>query len=212
MKKLIATGFLLLLLHICKGQTNVFPADGNAGVGTTAPENSEGWDKVLEVKGNLHAKALVSSANIITGVWVHNTGFYGAPAGGMAGTYTNHPYSLITNKIARMTIATDGSVGIGTTVPTEMLELNGNVFINAENHGLIIDEGGKRRVGFIKYGGREGGVWRTANTRFEIGRVDVSALPGSPQTFTTDILIDGAGNVGVGTFNPLERLSVNGKI
>ncbi|MBO9620539.1 MAG: hypothetical protein J7539_16060 [Niabella sp.] len=37
MKKVILTGCAMLLLAIVNGQTNVFPADGNVGIGTTAP-------------------------------------------------------------------------------------------------------------------------------------------------------------------------------
>ncbi|MCH5718191.1 hypothetical protein [Niabella hibiscisoli] len=96
---------------------------GNVGIGTVNPENAEGWHKVLEVKSANNAKSLVSSENVISGLWSHEWGFYGAPAGGISGTYTNHPFSFMTNKISRMTITNDGRVGIGTSAPPSNYKL-----------------------------------------------------------------------------------------
>jgi len=89
--------------------------DGNVGIGTTVIENSEGWNKALQIQGNEHSKILASSSNVITGLWAHNYGFYGAPAGGITGTYTNHPFSFITNGSNKMTIFSNGKVAIGTS-------------------------------------------------------------------------------------------------
>lgn len=50
-------------------------ADGNIGIGTTNPENSESWNKVLEVKGNETSKFINSTSMITTGIWSHDYGF-----------------------------------------------------------------------------------------------------------------------------------------
>ena len=97
--------------------------DNRVGIGTPTPENSEGWMKVLEVKGAAHSKSLVSTNNVISGLWSHELGYYGAPAGGISGTYTNHPFSFVTNKISRMTITNDGRVGIGISAPPSNYKL-----------------------------------------------------------------------------------------
>ena len=93
-----------------------------------------------------------------------------------------------------------GNVGIGTSNPTERLHLqNGSIYVDGEGQGVIVNQGGHKRVGLMKYSGREAGIWRVANQDFEIGRLDVSILPGTPTAFNTDIYIAGNGNVGIGT-------------
>jgi len=101
--------------------------NGSVYVGTDAPENNEAWQKVFGVKGNASAKALVETNDIISGIWSHNFGFYGAPAGGITGTYSNHPFSIITGAATRLTVSNNGNVGIGTTSPAEKLAVNGNI-------------------------------------------------------------------------------------
>ncbi len=107
------------------GGTNFFA--GNLGIGTSAPENSEGWDKVLDVYGNGHSKILTSTSHVQTGIWSHNNGYFGSTTGGMAGTYSNHPFSIITNKTVKMTVKSNGHVGIGVSDPTERLTVDGNI-------------------------------------------------------------------------------------
>ena len=88
---------------------------GKVGIGTNSPENSEEWDHVLEVKGTNHSKTVVSSSNVRSGLWSHNSGYYGANPGGITGTTTNHSFSFITNSVMRMMITTDGNLAIGAT-------------------------------------------------------------------------------------------------
>jgi hypothetical protein len=120
-------GFYGGSLGIKQGQTEQhfinWNSVGNVGIGTVTPENAEGWHKVLEVKSAINAKSLVSTENVISGLWSHEWGFYGAPSGGISGTYTNHPFSFITNKVSRMTITNDGRVGIGVSAPPSDFKL-----------------------------------------------------------------------------------------
>ncbi len=113
-----------------------------------------------------------------------------------------------------------GNVGIGTTSPSEKLQVNdGSIFVNGSEQGLIVDSGGSKRVGFMKYPGREAGIWRVSLQDFEIGRVTVPALPGSPdyaatnpKAFIADFYIANNGFVGIGADNtsPSATLDVKG--
>jgi hypothetical protein len=100
--------------------TDISYNNGNVGIGIANPDNAEAWGKLVEVRGYNHSKFLVSTANesILTCLWSHDgAGFGGAPAGGMTGTSSNHPFSILTNKISRITVTTAGDVGIGTASP-----------------------------------------------------------------------------------------------
>lgn len=115
---------------------------------------------------------------------------------------------------SRFIITDQGYIGIGTVNPSEKLNIvGGNIYLQGETQGLIVDDQTNKRIGLIKYPGREAGIWRTVNQRFEIGRVNTTSLPGNPSTgdFTTDVYIDGNGKVGIGVIpspNSLYRLFV----
>ena len=112
-----------------------------------------------------------------------------------------------------LVIKNDGRIGIGIAEPSAKLHIEaGSLFIDGENAGVIVDAGWKR-VGFMKYPTKEGGIWRVSGQDFEIGRVDVTDLSLNPNHFDTDLYIAGNGNVGIGTLNPpTEKLEVMGTV
>jgi len=90
-----------------------------------------------------------------------------------------------------------GSVGIGTTSPTTMLEVSGT-----SKFGASIAAGS---IGFLTW---NGGIANALNLKANTGK----AL-----TFGTDgvydrVVIDTSGNVGIGTTSPAEALDVNGRV
>lgn len=204
---------------------------GNIGIGTATP------DRTLTIEGAtesfLNLRTQTGAQELLVGV---------DGAGGVIATAANRDLHLRAgNSSPQLSLKANGRVGIGTANPTQALEVSGDIkatngtftnslaigtatpqakihleagslLINGEGAGLIVDEGGHKRVGFMKYIGREGGIWRLSNQDFEIGRLDaaVTALPGNPTTFTTDLYVAGNGSIGIGTTNPALRFDLRG--
>jgi hypothetical protein len=85
-----------------------------------------------------------------------------------------------------------GNVGIGTTGPSERLNVIGNVRI--EHEGLGID------------------LSRAGYDEWFIGQIGNGLSVRNHTDSRTDLLIDGSGNVGVGTTAPQAKLHVNGDL
>jgi len=98
-------------------------AEGNLGIGTTQIDNTQSWDKVLELHGTNHAKLLVTeSSGIKVGIFSHIG--YNAKIG----TESSHNITFTAgywNDV--MTLTTAGNVGIGTLTPIEKLSVNGKI-------------------------------------------------------------------------------------
>jgi len=147
MKSINLSFFFLILFNIFSYSQVDIVTGGHVGIGTNSPENSENWDKVLNINGQNHCKIIATTSSIQTGIWSHNSGYYGAPAGGIIGTYSNHPFSIITNHACRMTIQSNGylnisnNVGIGVSAnPAYKLDINGFTrFYTGGSNGLLAD-------------------------------------------------------------------------
>ncbi|MBN9300145.1 MAG: hypothetical protein J0I41_24315 [Filimonas sp.] len=99
---------------------------GDLGIGTEFIDNTQGWSRVLDVAGDGHAKLLVRTSVIKTGIFSHDT--WNGIAAGRIGTESAHPLILTAgfgNDV--MCLTTDSKVGIGTTTPSEKLSVNGNI-------------------------------------------------------------------------------------
>ena len=80
------------------------PTGGNVGIGTTAPS----------AKLELSDGTITLQHDLVAG-------------GGYVGTKSNHPLVLFTNNTEKVRITTAGNVGIGTTAPTDVLEVVGGI-------------------------------------------------------------------------------------
>lgn len=113
---------------------------GHVGIGTTTPSNEQGWGRVMDVHDPSHAKILatITTEGIKTGIFSHfNWSGSGGPMG-VIGTESNHDLRLMAGYgNHHVTIKIGGNVGIGTTSPSEKLEVSGNI----KSDGVILNIG-----------------------------------------------------------------------
>ncbi|MCM2351009.1 MAG: tail fiber domain-containing protein [Bacteriovoracaceae bacterium] len=149
------------LFEVSSNTTGLFNvlANGNVGIGTTAPGSS------LTVAGAAsEATVIPQSKNSITLFGSGSSYFQGRDVTNdiefmmgtstatevFSGSITAHDYALRTGNNPRVTIKhATGNVGIGTTAPSEMLHVNGKVL--AVSYEYTSDERLKKNIQTIPY-------------------------------------------------------------
>ncbi len=187
MKKITLLTALSFFCAVTMQAQNTFPASGNVGIGTTKPSNDQGWNTVLDVKGNNNAKILVTTndSSIKTGIFSHAG--YG---GGFLGTESNHNLHLVTSYTPKLSILTNGNVGIGNTDPSAKLHIVGDF--------KLVD--GTQGAGKI--------LTSDAN-----GKASWQNIPVTTTTWSSNgnnLYNSSAGNVGIGTNTPSTKLHIAG--
>lgn len=190
---------LLLLLAFSlasKGQNNIFQEDNNVGIGTEHPDNVQGWNRVLDILGSGHAKLLVRTGEIKTGIFSHQD--WGNMAIGRIGTESNHDLGLMAGygNIV-MSLKTNGYVGVGTSSPVGKLDVRGATFIGTGDLNI----GSTGSFVQIDQGNGSGNSY-----------TQIRAFSNGGNLANNLILQNSPGFVGIGTTTPNEKLSVNGKI
>ncbi|MCU0324058.1 MAG: hypothetical protein MUF45_02230 [Spirosomaceae bacterium] len=132
------------------------------------------------------------------GTYVSNTGAF-------IQTHSNHPLNFTTNNnVARLTLGTNGFLGVGTTSPQHPL-----TFPNQLGEKISL-WGGNTNTTNGHYGM---GIQNSLFQIYSAGSADDIAFGyGRSGAFIENLRIKGTGNVGIGTTNPQNKLHVVGGI
>ncbi|MGW3649414.1 hypothetical protein [Streptomyces sp. NPDC000878] len=188
------------------GTTRLFVAPGgDVGIGTTAPDNQGGWDRVLDVVGAARTKLSLRTADIEGRVVAHQGGAFGALPGMAVGTVSSSPLTLVTAGKARLSVTADGHLGIGTVTPD----------VGTGEWGRVVDVVGpgssKLSVRTAKVDARvmahDTGVFG-AGPGMIVGTATNSALS-LVTNQASRLTIGASGSVGIGTNKPTSRLTVS---
>ncbi|MGE0171045.1 MAG: beta strand repeat-containing protein [Nocardioides sp.] len=190
-------------------------------VASTAPNNDEvlKWNSTTSVWEPSAASSLISGA-----YFAQNGNSFGAES--VLGTNDAQPLNLETNGTTRMTIATGGNVGIGTTAPQQDLHLyqtisGPKVWLDgtASNGGptlTLSSNQGNIQSPAVKFCTPWSRGWGLYMDRSDSSKLKIRTRNGTPggcdDGGTVAFTIDGSSNVGVGTTTPNDKLDVTGKI
>lgn len=222
-----------------QGLNNRFPSTGNVGIGTTDPQvdlalgdNDTGLDQkgdgelALVTNGVEHLRVSpLGSVGVGTAApaeklhvagshirvdndfGIFSTNSAGNATGAGFDTQSDDALGLHAGGAERVRVQPDGKVGIGLNNPNEPLEVNGNIKLN----GSVIF-GDNSALASAQLGGSASSLSTPANTLIiadsdEDDSGEIQFKTGS----STDMLIDNAGGVRMGTTAPTDaRLHVQG--
>jgi len=162
---------------------------GNVGIGTTSPGAK------LQVGDTSvgHDVYIAGSTSSQSGLFFYD----GAIPGGMRYNFSSDDLSIFTAGTTNLMIDSSGKVGIGTTSPGAKLQVGDT----STGHDVYIAGSTSSESGLFFYDGSiPGGM------RYNFSTDDLSVFTAG----NTRVMIDSAGDVGIGTTSPSEKLEVNG--
>jgi hypothetical protein len=168
------------LLHISSGSATTSINIGESGASRNVLEiianPSVNTDEIMAIKRGSNFRGLKFSTDTL----YFNTGYYSAAE--------------------RMRITSTGNVGIGTTAPTEKLQISGNLFLTSDNNKILL---GTDKDASIYYNGSN----LVINPR-EVGSGTLNVL-GGMAVDTNTLFVDATNaRVGIGTTAPSAKTHI----
>ncbi|SDW58047.1 hypothetical protein SAMN05444410_1048 [Hydrobacter penzbergensis] len=220
MKKIVSI-FLLFQMYLPGyTQTNTFPATGNVGIGTTSPLD------LLHANGNIRWGGTntnyVYSGQDGIGLYLEQVGNTAAKSrvrlqSSKSSDLTNYSQFFIDpyNGFSFMTLGNaNGNVGIGTSMPTYKLEAvtGGAAALRLQTSNSTVpnpqidlyDAGRYQETVISSSDGATVGTYLASYSNHPL-------MFGTNHS-TAQVTLVSSGNLGIGTINPSEKLSVNGNI
>ena len=147
---------------------DVYRPDGNVGVGTSAP--TERFHAVSPLFARLKLER-TGGATVQTDASLTT---------GSVGTTTSHPFRLLSSNSVRMTVDTDGEIGVGTTAPGAKLDVRAT----GGQDILHLYDGGVRILSAVT-GGRIGIGTGSPTDRLQVNSTDATTPISGRSTATT---------------------------
>jgi hypothetical protein len=146
-------------------------------------------------------------------------GYSGGVPGFLMSTWSNHPIYFATNATKRMVINTSGNVGIGTTSPSEVLSINGNIRLGPttdSNADYSIKSAGQLTIAANDAATQDATyTYLTISSGPTSTRSVIDMIGSSTEKFiklstsnTERMRIDASGNVGLGISSPAQILHI----
>ena len=181
-------------------------ADGKVGIGTTTP------DARLDVNGGLNSTHAIFSGQDGRGLKLSTENTLNNDDGVVYDAQTSTGKHLFkVSGAEKMRIDSAGNVGIGTTSPSEKLEVEGNIKLSSVGTGNSASS-----YEMLFYGTTSSGT-QTDQAKIHSSPWISNSNGGNLQLYTSNasnvlterMRIDGAGNVGIGTDSPTSLLEIS---
>ena len=216
---------------------NTFPSSGNVGVGTTTPganieihnSTNSTTTPLISIRSDFHTPG--NYGMIRFGDYTQTTDYqkgaliYESISGSSRGKFhialeNSESSASVSLSDSRLTILSNGNVGINTTAPLAKLDIRGTLLTGGGSGNL--DPGGTPDLSFLQNSGLMLIGWNRSGGRGESNFINnrgggsvggFSFIDLSNAGITKTLMnINGDGNVGIGTEDPQAKLGVNGLI